>query len=208
MEVFSFALGPLATNCFVAVSDGKAVAVDPGGEPSRVIEALKVKNLTLTHILVTHFHFDHIYGCKALADATGAPIVASPTDAFLLDTELGGGGFMGFPTVEPFAYTGIEPGETAFLDQPCTVLATPGHSPGSLSFYFPREGHLFSGDVIFARSIGRTDFPGGSLDDLLASVREKIFTLPDDTVIHSGHGDATTVGEERLHNPFFSQFRR
>jgi len=93
-----------------------------------------------------------------------------------------------------------------FLGQPCHALAVPGHSQGSLAFHFPQEKRLFAGDLIFARSIGRTDFPGGNHQTLLRSVRQKIFSLPGETIIHPGHGPDTTVGQEKLHNPFFSEF--
>jgi glyoxylase-like metal-dependent hydrolase (beta-lactamase superfamily II) len=110
---------------------------------------------------------------------------------------------MGLPRIDDFSYEPIMPGETEFVGLPCTVMATPGHTRGSLSFYFPDAGAVFVGDLIFKRSIGRTDFPGGSMETLIASVRENIFTLPPETVIYSGHGPETTVGDEKNHNPFF-----
>ncbi|THB69474.1 MAG: MBL fold metallo-hydrolase [Desulfovibrio sp.] len=206
MEVRTFPLGPLQTNCFVIASDSEAVAIDPGGDPGSVLRFLEERGLTLTHILNTHFHFDHIHGNAALTEATSAPILASDGDASLMQVEVFGGGFMGFPAVPKFEYQTIEPGPASFLGEECQVLATPGHSPGSVSFYFPGLKRVFAGDLIFARSIGRTDFPGGDMETLLTSVREKIFTLPEETVIHSGHGADTSVGEEKEHNPFFSSY--
>lgn len=208
MDVRVFPLGPLQTNCFMLSHQDRAVVVDPGGDPASVVDMLKAENLSLTHILVTHFHFDHIYGNAALAKATGAPILASPDGAPVLATETGAGGFMGFPRVEDFDYDPIEPGKTEFLGLECQILATPGHAPGSLSFYFPQAKAVFSGDLIFERSIGRTDFYGGDMNLLLTSVRKEIFTLPPETVIYPGHGDATTVGEEMRHNPYFTDFIR
>jgi glyoxylase-like metal-dependent hydrolase (beta-lactamase superfamily II) len=184
----------------------EALVVDPGGDPAKVINFLKKNNLTLKYILNTHFHFDHILGNKDLQDATGAEILASNKDEFLLKAQVGGGGGMfGFPKVPPFTYRNIAEGVVEWLDEECRILSTPGHTPGSLSFYFPQSNALFSGDLIFQRSIGRTDFPGGSLEELLKSVREKVFILPGETVIYSGHGPATTVHEERLFNPFFQE---
>lgn len=206
LNVHSFPLGPLQTNCFLLSNSSEAVAVDPGGEPGSVVSFLTKNTLKLTHILNTHFHFDHILGNKALKEATGAPILASPKDDFLLQAQVGGGGgMMGFPKVEPFEYEPLEPGETTFLGERCLVLPTPGHTPGGLSFYFPDSGQVFSGDLIFHRSVGRTDFPGGSTETLLKSVREQIFTLPDTTVIYNGHGPETTVHDEKLFNPFFQE---
>lgn len=203
MRITSYPLGPLDTNCFVLDHAGQALAVDPGGDPAEVLDFLKAERLTLAHILVTHLHFDHIYGCAELAKATGAPILAPEGDAYLMDTELGSGGVYGFPVVEPFASSPAPLGQTSFLGLDCRCMATPGHTPGSLTYYFPQAGAAFVGDLIFHRSVGRTDFPGGSSAQLKASVLEKIFTLPGETVLYSGHGLETTVADERTHNPFF-----
>ncbi|MBU1610325.1 MAG: MBL fold metallo-hydrolase [Proteobacteria bacterium] len=204
MHIEKFQLGPLGTNAYVLDNGHEAVAIDPGGNPEPMIAHLGGK--TLTHILVTHLHFDHIYGVRALADATGATILAPSEDAFLMDTEVGRGGMMGLPLVNPFDFEAIGPGESEFLGYPCTVFQTPGHTPGSLSFYFPQAKAVFVGDLIFFRSVGRTDFPGGSASTLKQSVTENIFPLPPDTVIYSGHGAETTVGDEMNHNPFFSGY--
>jgi len=208
MQVEMFSLGPLETNSYLAIEGDTAIAVDAGGEPGPMLRYLEKFGLTLSHILLTHLHFDHIYGARALHQATNAPILAGAGDAYLLETELGRGGFMGFPEVEEFTFTPLAPGELSLLDQPCTVLATPGHTPGSLSFYFPRAGLVFSGDVVFYRSVGRTDFPGGSHQTLMESVRDKILSLPPETVIYSGHGLETSVAQEMLHNPYCSDFSR
>ncbi|WP_147820658.1 MBL fold metallo-hydrolase [Salidesulfovibrio onnuriiensis] len=207
MQIKTFPLGPLETNCHVLSHDGKAVVVDPGGDPSEVLAHLEKEGLTLTHILNTHLHFDHTYGNRALSEATGVSILAGADDKPLLSTELGRGGMMGLPSVEMFEIEEIGEGEHEFAGLACKVFTTPGHSTGSLSFYFPEAGACFVGDLIFYRSIGRTDFPGGSLEVLKASVAEKIFTLPKETRLFSGHGPDTTVGDEMHHNPFFSEFR-
>lgn len=206
MNVDVFPLGPLQTNCFLLSKDGEAVAVDPGGDPSSVLRFLGKQGLTLTHILNTHFHFDHIGGNSALAQATGAIILASEKDGPLLASGIGSGVIFGMPIDTHFDYQPVHEGEIEILGETCRVLETPGHSQGSLSFHFPAQGRVFSGDLIFERSIGRTDFDGGSLEALLHSVRTKIFTLDEATVIHSGHGAETTVGDEKHHNPFFSSF--
>jgi len=203
-EIRIFQLGVLQTNCYLIVHQNEAVVIDPGGDPREVISFLSQNNLKLTHILNTHLHFDHIQGNAALARATGAPILANKEDEFLLQTELGAGGFMDFPETEPFDFVDLSESEQNFLGFACQVLATPGHTPGSLSFYFPELEAVFVGDLIFFRSVGRTDFPGGSLEILKKSALEKIFTLPDDTIIYPGHGEETRVMDERLHNPFFS----
>ncbi|BCS88200.1 MBL fold metallo-hydrolase [Pseudodesulfovibrio sediminis] len=206
MTIKTFALGPLQTNCYVLSNDRQAVAVDPGGDPAAVLDYLKENGLTLTHILITHMHFDHTAGNKALSEATGAPVLCNKGDAPLLDTWLGKGGDMGLPVLDPYEWENLEPGETEFIGLPCTIFYTPGHSEGSLTFYFPDAQTAFVGDLIFYRSIGRTDFPGGNLDILKNSVQTHIFTLPEDTTLLSGHGPETSVGDEKNHNPFFGGF--
>lgn len=206
MIVETFPLGPLQTNSFLARSGGLCAVFDVGGDPAPIMDYIHDNALTLTHIVVTHLHCDHLYGVAELARATGAPVWGSGADRYLLDTDLGAGGFMGLPRIEPFAFTDVAPGDCTVAGRPCRILATPGHSPGSLSAYFPQDGVVFTGDLLFARSIGRTDFPGGDTEALLASVREKIFTLPGETQVYPGHGPSTTVAAERRHNPFFSEF--
>ena len=206
IDVYTFPLGPLQTNCFVAVNDDQAVVIDPGGDPASVVSFLQSKGYKLQAIVNTHFHFDHILGNKALQEATGAPILGSPEDDFLLQSQVGaGGGMMGFPKVQPFEYEALYPGEYNWVNETCRVLPTPGHTPGSLSLSFPQSQVLFSGDLIFQGSIGRTDFPGGSLETLLQSVRKQVFTLPGQTVIYCGHGPQTSVENEKLYNPFFQE---
>jgi len=203
MRITSYSLGPLETNCHVLDHQGRALAVDPGGDPAEVLDFLRAEKLTLEHILLTHLHFDHIYGCAALGKATGAAILAPAGDAPLMDTELGRGGVYGFPVVEPFESSPAPLGPATFIGLACQCLATPGHTPGSICYYFPDAGAAFVGDLIFYRSVGRTDFPGGSSAQLKASVLDNIFTLPGETMLYNGHGLETTVDSERTHNPFF-----
>lgn len=208
MNVTVMQLGMLETNCYIVHSDARALVIDPGGQPEEILGFLKKSGLSLDVILNTHLHFDHIQGNAALAAATSVKIRAGSADAYLLDTELGGGGMMGMPRTAPFSFDPLAEGETQFLGLTCQVLATPGHSPGSLSFYFPDLNAVFVGDLLFYRSVGRTDFSGGSEAQLLRSVRSKIFTLPADTVVYPGHGPETSVDSERLNNPFFTEFLR
>ncbi len=207
-----FGLGPLDTNCYMVSNGKEAVVIDPGGNPGQVLRFVANENWKVTHILNTHLHFDHTYGNAVMIAGTGAPVLASERDGFLLEMEHGRGGGFGLPLVNEYAFTNLDEGDLDILGVTCKVLATPGHTPGSLSFYFPPEavgyednkgpGLIFSGDVIFKRSAGRTDFPGGDSDTLMRSIVGKIFTLPPDTIIFSGHGPETTVGEEMEKNPF------
>ncbi len=206
IDVHTFPLGPLQTNCFVAVSGNRALAIDPGGDPAEVVKFLQTRSLRLEAIVNTHFHFDHILGNTALQEATGAQIFGPAEDDSLLQAQVGGGGgMMGFPEVPAFEYEPLKPGEREWLGERCEILHTPGHTPGSVSLYFPDSKVLFGGDLIFQGSIGRTDFPGGSMEALLQGVKEKVFTLPEDTVIYPGHGPQTTVQTEKRSNPFFRE---
>ncbi len=206
MDILVFPLGPLETSSYLVVEGDSAVAIDVGGDPAPMLSHIDSNNLSLKQILITHLHCDHIYGVKALVDATSAPVLASPEDEYLMELEIGRGGFMGLPHVPEFTREPLSPGETTFLGLACTVLATPGHTPGSLSFYFPQANVCFAGDLLFHRSIGRTDFPGGSHEMLLDSVKTQIFTLPEETVVYPGHGPKTSVGSEKRNNPFFGEF--
>jgi glyoxylase-like metal-dependent hydrolase (beta-lactamase superfamily II) len=206
VHVATYPLGPLQTNSYLIANGQAALAVDCGGDPGPMLARINSRGLALSHVILTHLHCDHIYGAAALAKATGAVVLAAEQDRPLLQTELGSGGFMGLPLVDPFEFLDLPAGETTFLGLACRVLATPGHTPGSRSLYFPEAAALFSGDLLFRRSIGRTDFPLGDHEALLRSVREQIFSLPRETVVYSGHGPETTVGEEREHNPFFVDY--
>lgn len=208
MPIQTYPLGPLDTNCYIIYQNKAAMVVDPGGDPTEVVNFLQEKGLALQAIVITHRHFDHLYGVAELHQKTQAPVYAPAGDDVLASTESGKGGIWGFPPVPPFAAEPISVGEQHFGDIACTVLLTPGHTPGSISLYFPTEHAVVTGDVIFYRSIGRTDFPMGNSEDLLNSIRTQIFTLPKDTAIYAGHGPATTVGDEITNNPYCGAFTR
>lgn len=208
MNIKTFPLGPLETNCYVAATEHAAVVVDVGGDPTEVARYLRDNALTLEAILLTHLHCDHLGGVAALAGEFGVKVLAGGEDAPLLDSEMGQGGFMGLPRVPVFTWEAVSPGQISLLGQPCRVLATPGHSLGSRSYFFPEAGLVFVGDLLFYRAVGRTDFLGGDFDSLITSVKTQIFPLPEDTVIYPGHGLATTVADEKLHNPYFTEFTR
>ena len=206
LEIKTFPIGPLQTNCYIVHTDKEAVAVDPGGDPRPVLDWLQKKGLVLTHILCTHLHFDHTYGINAAQQATGALVLASPEDEFLLQKADGKGGVWGCPLVPEYSFTPLQAGELPLLGTTCQVLATPGHTPGGLSFYFPEIHSILVGDVLFYRSVGRTDFDGGSLEDLMHSIGKCLMSLPDATLVYPGHNRHTSIGDERLNNPFVSDF--
>lgn len=198
MQIVKFVLGPIDTNCLLLHNDKEAVIVDVGGDAQEVTAYLKNNNLKLTDILVTHMHVDHVLGVADLAEATGAAVWADERDEYLLT----GNRVMGFPDPKPFMYTNIKEGSAGFIGVECQMFSTPGHTPGSFSFYFPELSALFCGDVLFYRSVGRTDFPGGDADTLMNSIKRKIYSLPDDTAVYPGHMMESNVGDEKRLNPF------
>ncbi len=206
MRIAVFPLGSLQTNCYLIHNDTHAVAVDPGGDPAPVMRLLGEQRLNLSHILLTHLHFDHTFGVAALVRETGAAVLASPEDSYMLETDLGRGGVWGLPEVEPFTFAPLAAGDMELPVGACRVLATPGHTPGGLSFYFPELASVCAGDALFARSVGRTDFPGGNLKTLMDSILTVLYALPDETVVYPGHGPKTSIGDERLNNPFVGEF--
>lgn len=202
MRIHMFHLGPLETNCYLLVEGKEAVAVDPGGNPASLVEYLQANKLKLVAILNTHLHFDHVLGNADLAEATGAPIYACPEDGYLLQSEVGSGGGFGLPKVPSFTYTPLQEGDITLMGLECKCIFAPGHTKGSLAYYFPSQGALFAGDVLFYRSVGRSDLPGGDATTLRKTIREKLFTLPGETVVYPGHGPSTTITDEKRGNPF------
>ncbi len=206
MPVQTFAIGPLGTNCYVFHNDVDAVMIDPGGSMNEglneVMHFLNIQKLQLRAILCTHLHFDHILGVAHVHEVTGAPIYAHEDDRFMLDNEMGGGGKWGFPKVIPFSSTALAEGSHSFGSITIKALHTPGHTPGGVSLYVEDEQVLFSGDLLFFRSVGRTDFPRSDTGALLDSIKTKVYALPSTTVVYPGHGPSTTVADEMASNPF------
>ncbi|MCL1915825.1 MAG: MBL fold metallo-hydrolase [Desulfovibrionaceae bacterium] len=199
MRLVEFALGPLETNCFLLHDEQEAVIIDVGGDPSPMLTYLRKNKLALSRILLTHLHFDHVLGVAALQEATKAEAYCSPRDWGLLE----GQNLSGYiPSVRLFRHSDLDEGKLQLLGEDCRVLATPGHSPGSLSYYVPSLQALFGGDVLFYNSIGRTDFEGGNSAVLSRSIREKFYTLPGDTKVYTGHGQTTSIQWEKSTNPF------
>ncbi len=206
MAIETFPLGPLQTNSYLVHANGVAVAVDVGGDPAPMLRFAESAGLRIADIVLTHLHFDHAYGVAALAAATGAAVHLPPHDRCLLETESGKGGIWGFPPVPAYDGEDLTRGDCTLGGMACTVIDTPGHTPGGISLYFPGEQAVFSGDALFHRSIGRTDFPGGDHAQLLRSIRERLFALPPETVVYPGHGPTSTIDDERKNNPFCGDF--
>ncbi len=204
-----FPVAPLGCNCVILGDEatGEAIVVDPGGEAARILEALRERGLTCKAILHTHTHFDHVGATGELQQDTGAPAMIHEADLFLyngLQMQLDTFGIpFRAPEVAPIDQFLVDGRTVAAGGLELGVLHTPGHTPGSVSFTLPGERPvLIAGDTLFAGSIGRTDLWGGDSDTILRSIRDKLLTLPDDTLVITGHGPTTTVGSEKQHNPF------
>lgn len=203
LSIETFILGPDETNCYLLTVGKNAVLIDVGIAPDAVIERIEQEGLNLQGIYLTHFHLDHIGGVKEVLAKFPVPVYGSEKDLFLKDISLEGGGIREFVEYLDFPMETIGPGSQRILGLAAVVLDTPGHTPGSLSFFFPTAGSVFVGDVIFMIAVGRTDLPRGSGPELLGSIRSRIFILPDDTRIYSGHGPMTSVAHEKQNNPHF-----
>jgi hydroxyacylglutathione hydrolase len=206
LEVVSLPNGQFAQNCYFVAdrTTGQAAIIDPGQEAEMFLAELKARRWKLTAIWLTHAHIDHIMGVGAVHRATGVPIHLHPLDRPLYDALPQYGAWIGLtlppapaPQVELTPERPVRIGDFDFQ-----VRWTPGHSPGSVSFV--GHGMVFGGDVLFSGSVGRTDLPGGDAPTLMATIQSEFLTLPDTTVVHSGHGPDTTIGIERVTNPFLT----
>ena len=206
MEIFwQREVGPLACNCYV-VGDPvtkEAIVIDPGGDAADLIEALETQQLAVTAIVATHAHFDHLIAAEAVREHTGAPFYMHQADHPLLDWfQESALMFLGLETgPPPEVDTSTSEGDVLKAGSAgLSVLHTPGHSPGSIVLV--GEHAVFSGDTLFAGSVGRTDLPGGDTKTLVDAVKNKLFTLEGDLPVYPGHGPATTLERERVSNPF------
>jgi glyoxylase-like metal-dependent hydrolase (beta-lactamase superfamily II) len=208
IEIHAIVSMPFEENTYVIWQppSREAIVVDPGLEPELILAFLQQRQLNVAAILNTHGHADHIAGNEALkARFPSAPLIIGANEAALLsDANLNLSAPFGMPIVSPPADQLVREGDMLELGGlRLEVFEVPGHSPGHVVFVVPAKPTVvLGGDVLFAGSIGRTDFPGGSFQQLEAGIRNKLYTLPDDTVVYPGHGPATTVGEEKRSNPF------
>jgi glyoxylase-like metal-dependent hydrolase (beta-lactamase superfamily II) len=212
MDVRMFTVGPVAENSFIFRRDGsdRALIVDPGEEAPKLLAAIEELGVQLDGILLTHTHFDHVGAVAPVAKATGAevwvPEIEKPVLADIMS-------FVPWPGFGPFeswdAEHTVSGGETLSLAGfEIDVIFTPGHSPGHVTYSIADEGAVFSGDVLFQGSVGRTDLPGGDWPTLLTSIGGLVETLPEETRVYPGHMGLTTLGAERAGNPFLAELAR
>ena len=209
MRIETLIVGPLATNCYVLSCSDKccgaeAIIIDPGGSPEKIMDYVKRSGVAPVMIVLTHGHSDHMASAAGLAAEYGIDVAMHGDDLDTLEMSVADAPMWGLgnPDSVPIARK-LSAGDTIeFGGEAGKVLHTPGHTKGGISILF--DGAVFVGDTLFARSIGRTDFFGGDMETLLASIRRELFTLDDDTVVYTGHGPATTIGEEKRENPFLT----
>lgn len=198
------AVGPIMANCFIVGCDDtrECAVIDPGAEAERILARVARAGLTVTRIINTHGHFDHVGGNRELKAATGAELLIHALDAPMLDHLAQMAGSFGLRAENsPPPDRTIDEGDCIAVGQiELSVRHTPGHTPGGISLY--NDGHVFVGDTLFQGSIGRTDFPGGDFETLITSIRAKLFALDDRVKVYTGHGPETTIGAEKRYNPF------
>ena len=208
-QVRSFTFNPFMENTYVVYDDSQeAVIIDPGcyesHEKQELLDFISANQLKVKYLLNTHGHIDHVLGNAFVKEKLGLSLWIGEKDLETLksvEVYAPNYGFQGYQAAEPDHFL-KEGDQVTFGSTTFKVLYVPGHAPGHIAFYCEAAGFCIGGDVLFQRSIGRTDLPGGDFDTLIQSIHNKFFTLPDDTVIHSGHGPNTTIGEEKRANPF------
>lgn len=211
MKIKRFEFNMFPVNCYVLADEtGEAAIIDAGcyykEEQQRLKDFIREQRLEIKHLLNTHLHADHVFGNAFAAREFGVGPEASQRDEFLLQGIAAFCKSFGFPLNEEAAPLGhyVTDGEIIrFGNTELKAISVPGHSPGSMVYYCEKESCLFSGDTLFKGSIGRADLEGGNFDDLRESIVSKLFTLPDDTVVFPGHGNETSIGYEKMNNPFF-----
>lgn len=212
MKLKKLPLGPLGTNCYIVSKSNQALVFDPGGDAPNVIKYLEDNDLELIGILLTHAHFDHIGGVEELRKAYKVDVYLHDLEKNWLSSPdlnrstlfLGESGAI--QTSSPEKVIDRE-GDLEIGPFKFQIIHTPGHSPGSVTYYFEEEELMISGDVLFQNGIGRTDLPGGSIDVLANSIINKLYQLPNHTKVHPGHGESTSILIEKQNNPYTSQMQ-
>lgn len=205
-QVKNFEVGPIGTNCYFLMNEDtkELVVIDPGGDGVRLIREIRNMGYTPAAVLLTHGHFDHAMSAKELKDAFSTPVYAHEKEKETLENPAYNvSGMIGRKQKYEADIFVKDEEELTLAGFSIKVLHTPGHTPGGVSYYVEDQKLVFSGDALFCQSIGRTDFPNGSISQLLRSVSEKLLTLPDDVQVLPGHEQLTTIGFEKQYNPYF-----
>ncbi len=208
LNIKSIVVGPLWVNSYIVWDSdtGEGILVDPGDEGKKLINIIKKNTINIRSIIITHGHFDHIKDADYVSTAIKAPVLLHRAELPFIEHVAEQSIMFGFPPVKPpHIDSYLEEGDHINIGAfSFDVHHTPGHSPGSIILHSRSEGIAIVGDLIFYESVGRTDLPGGDYETLLMSIRNRILSLPDDTRILSGHGEETTVGHEKVYNPFIT----
>lgn len=206
VQIRQLTLGPIQTNCYLVCCEEtyQAAVIDPAWDGRSIVATAETDGFEITHILLTHTHFDHVSGLEEVKKITGAPIYVHPEAVDMLADTTMSAAFFGLRVPSPPSPDELlEDGQQIKIGNlEIEVIYTPGHAPGHVSFYLEKYRVLFDGDVLFQDGIGRTDLPGGSQQVLMATIKDKLLSLPGETQVFSGHGKPTTIGDEILSNPF------
>lgn len=204
VKIVIMPVGLLSANSYILYKEdgSQAAIIDPGGDGDTILKEVNARNLQIKYILLTHGHFDHIGALADIKKKTGAKVIIHREDASSLGDIFKNLSFsMAMESVQPEADILVEDGDIVSVhDMELEIIHTPGHSPGSISILY--KDIIFTGDTLFQNSIGRTDLPGGKLNEILASIKDKILTLDDDVIVYPGHGPKTSILSEKLNNPF------
>ena len=206
IKIYGIRVSVFSTNCYLVKNEatGEGFLIDPGDYAEKIIEVIKDKGVTLTAIYLTHGHLDHLMAAERIREAFDVPVYCHEAELAVLSDPVQNltSRFMRSGYVFTDAIGLKDGAEFTAAGIPVRLLHTPGHTPGGCCYYLYEDGYLFSGDTLFFRSIGNTEFPGGSMGTLARSIREKLYTLPEETRVYAGHGESTDIGSEKWENPF------
>ncbi len=206
LKIYGIRVSVFSTNCYLVKngSTGEGFLIDPGDYAEKIIEVIKEKEVKLTAIYLTHGHLDHFMAAERIKEEYNVPVYCHEAELAVLADPVQNltNRFMRSGCVFTDAIGLKDGAEFIAAGLPVRLIHTPGHTPGGCCYYLWTEGYLFSGDTLFFRSIGNTEFPGGSMGTLARSIREKLYTLPEETRVYAGHGESTDIGSEKRENPF------